>query len=391
MKTKTKSAEVSIDCMEKIDVVEDFSYSGQSEEYITAYKKWRKNTDNPFAYNFSQNSKESVFVDGQGFVHSLPQEEEAKPLKRVLYVIGYSLILYLFIEYAVSKIIVEILDYAGVNIHNSFFNFSVYGGKMEVMSVIIAVNLLKFCVPYMVLQKNFRMPLKVALPCKLQSGRDLIMCIFIGIAVSVITSVSRAYSASEREFFSFFKGYSNEISFMGQKELIIYMLFDIVIVSVMTEFLFSGMIFQTLRQFGNCFAVLTSAFFSAIITHDISYMPATFAISVVSMISILRSGTVFTGVAVRIISRIYIFALTIIETSESEMFLKRSNFMCICLIISLAVICILWNTMPKKFVMIENFKTFLSFRKKVSIIFSMVSTLTLILLCFVIVTINAVI
>lgn len=374
-----------------IDVVESFDFSGQSNEYVTAYKKWRKNKDNPFAYNFTQNAKESTFIDGKGFMRTLPQDIEASILKSILYVLGNVFTIYLFIEFVLSKILVEFLDLIGLNIHNSFSNFSIYGGKREVIIVITTITILKFVVPLIILYKKFKIPVKAFAPCKLQSGKDLVLCIFLGIAVSVITSISRAYSSSAREFFSFFKGYNNELSLMGQKELIIYMFFDIVIVSILTEFLFSGIIFQVLRQFGDCYAVIISALLSSLITHDLSCMPATFAISAVSMISILRSGTLFTAFSIRIIHKIYLFSLTIIETSDSDMIFKRSTFMFVCLIVSVIVMIVIWHTTPKKHSLTSNYKTFLSMKQKFKLLFSGISTTALVLLCVFVIILDIVI
>lgn len=364
-----------------IDVTETFDYSGQSDEYINAYKKWRKNPDNPFAYNYSEKKNEITFCESKGFVKAIPEEKEEKVLSKVLYIFGTVLILSLFIQIIFSKILIAVLDYYGVNIHNSFLNYSVYGGQQEVMIVMIIVTLLKFCVPLLIIKKALKMPLKASLPCKLQSSKDLFLCIALCLSVSVLTSISRAYSDSTKEYFTFFNCYDKEFSLMNQSELVIYMFLDVVIVSIMNEFLFHGAIFQALRQFGNLYAVIVTATFSALMANDIASALSVFSVSVVAGISILRSGTVFTAVAVQITNKIYLSALTIIELSFSDVSLKKAYFMIICFIIGIVVSSGIWHSMNKEIFLKKNLSTFLSAKQKVLLVFSTIPTFTVIFLC----------
>jgi len=371
-----------------LDVTEKFDYSGQSQEYINAYKKWRKNPDNPFAYNYIRNNNEITFSDREGFIKIIPEEKEREVLSKILYVFGTVLILYLFTEFVISKIIVAVLDCIGINIHNSFLNYSVYGGQKEVMTVMIIVTMLQFCIPLFILHRTFKMPVKASLPCKLQSRKDLFFCMSLSLMVSVLTSISRAYSDTTREYFNFFNGYSKKISLMNQEELIIYMFMNIVVVSVISEILFRGVIFQALRQFGDLYAVIVSSLFSALMSHDIASIPAVFAVSMVASVSILRSGTIFTAVSVQIVNKIYLFALTIIELSFSDMELKRSYFMVICFLVSLASASIIWKIMDKKITLKKNLSTFMPAKQKIILIFGTLPTFTVIFLCITIILTN---
>ena len=77
---------------EIIDVINEFDYSTQNESYNKQFIEWRRNKDNPYAYNLVMNSKESVFVDGQGFVNKSAPAVESEVLGNVLYVIGIALL-----------------------------------------------------------------------------------------------------------------------------------------------------------------------------------------------------------------------------------------------------------------------------------------------------------
>lgn len=369
-----------------IDVTENFDYSGQSPEYISAYKKWRKNPDNPFAFNYIKNKNEITFSESEGFVKTIPEEKEREVLSKILYIFGTVLIVSLFIQFVFAKILIAFLDYIGINIHNSFLNYSIYGGQKEIMSVMIAVTFLKFCLPMFIIKKTLKMPVKASLPCKLQSSKNLFFCIALSMIVSVLTSISRAYSDTTKEYFNFFNCYSNEFSLINQTVLVIYMFLDIIAVSIMSEFLFHGAVFQALRQFGDLYAVLVCALFSALMSNDIASMPSVFAVSFVAGISVLRSGTVFTAVAVQITNKIYLFALTIIELSFSDMNLKRGYFMVFCFLISTVIASIIWNTMDKEYALKKNLSTFLTAKQKFTLIFSTLPTFTVIFLCITMMT-----
>lgn len=41
-----------------INIIDDFNYDAQTEEYNIEYKKWRSNKDNPYAFNYVENKKE---------------------------------------------------------------------------------------------------------------------------------------------------------------------------------------------------------------------------------------------------------------------------------------------------------------------------------------------
>ena len=83
---------------EIINVIDEFDYSTQSDEYNVEFRNWRKKLSNPYTYNYSKNVKEQTFVDGQGFVSTSPQDSEKEVIYRVFQILGNVLLIYLFIE-----------------------------------------------------------------------------------------------------------------------------------------------------------------------------------------------------------------------------------------------------------------------------------------------------
>lgn len=311
-----------------VDVVEQFDYSTQSESYNKEFVKWRRNKDNPYAYNFETNENESVFIDGEGFVRKSGIRTEADVCSKLIYLMGASAIVWIIIENVLDKLFVQLLDIIGFNIHVTFFNSAVYGGKTEVALVVVLTTMLKLIMPLLIVNRALKMPNSLKYPGRLNEPAELFGAISATMIVCVITGLPAAFSYETKEIYSFFRSYNADMSVWGQEEFLIYTFFDIIIVSVLFELLFHGAIFSALRQFGDYYAILITSVIAGALTQDYKMMVATALIASVSAIGRLRSGTIFTAIAVRITYKLYIFALNLIETSSSEnMFLNRNFYM----------------------------------------------------------------
>lgn len=330
-----------------IDVVEEFDYSTQNENYSSSFRKWRTNKNNPFAFNFSVNKKESIFIDGKGFVNNSPAVSEHETISRIFFIIGSAMLLWVTIENIIGKMIIYLLDVLGINIHTTFFSTSCYGGSIEIVTSIIIISLIKIYVPALYIHRQLKMPLRVEFMSTMNHPTELISAIAMSLIVCTITSIPDAYSSSAKEIYSYFKSIDTDISVWGQAEYVIYTIFDVIIMSVSTEILFRGAIFSALRQFGDIFAVIVTSVTAALLTQDFPDMLTVFLISAIASVGMLKSGSIFTAFAVSTVFKMYQLTIVIIEASGSEnMFLIRNLVISGIFIIStLAVIII--NVMKK--------------------------------------------
>lgn len=324
---------------EIIDVVDEFDYSTQNESYNKRFIEWRRNKDNPYTYNLVINKKESVFVDGKGFVNKSASDAESEVLGRVLYVIGVGLLAVTVTENILGKIIVQFLSMLGVNIHNSFVSSSIYGGGIEIVVCLIGITLLKLIVPLLIIRSRFKMPVKLRYPVQLKDPAELIGAIAASVLAASVLSIPSAYSNEAKEIYSFFKGYNADVSVWGQGEFLVYTIFDIIIVSIISEFLFRGEMFTALRQFGDVYAVIISSVASCLFVNEFKEIPGAIIISAIASVWALRSGTIFTAVSVKIVYKMYLLALAIIEVDASDnMFLTRNFFILAAFVVSFAVL-----------------------------------------------------
>ena len=309
-------------------MVEEFDYSTQNESYNRKFRKWRKNKNNPYAFNFSTNKKERIFIDGKGFVSNSPAESEHETISRIFFIIGIAMLLWVTIDNIIGKMIIYFLDITGVNVHTTFFSTSCYGGSIEIVTALIVISLIKICMPAFYIHKKLKMPHKVEFMSTMNHPSELIGAIGLSLAVCTVTNIPDAYSSSAREIYSYFKSIDTDISVWGQAEYVIYTIFDVVIVSVASEVLFRGAIFSALRQFGDAFAIIITAVMASLLTQDFQEMPTVFLISVIASIGMLKSGSIFTAFAVSTVYKMYQLSIVIIEMNTSEnMFLIRNLIM----------------------------------------------------------------
>lgn len=311
-----------------IDVVEEFDYSTQNEHYNRGFRKWRKNKNNPFAFNFSVNKKESIFIDGKGFVNSSPAVSEHETISRIFFIIGSAMLMWITIDNIIGKMIIYLLDILGVNIHTTFFSIPYYGGSVEIVTIIIIITLIKIYIPALYIHRNMKMPFQVEFMSTMNHPSELISAIAMSLIACTIISIPDAYSSSAKEIYSYFKSINTDISVWGQAEYVIYTIFDVIVVSVSTEILFRGAIFSALRQFGDVFAIIITSIMMALLTQNFQNMPEVLMISAIASVGMLRSGSIFTAFAVSTVFKMYQLTIVIIEASTSEnMFLIRNLVM----------------------------------------------------------------
>lgn len=309
-----------------INVIDEFDYSTQSDSYNQKFIAWRRNKKNPFAYNFTINKKESVYIDGQGFVSdSAAADAEASVMSNVMRLVGEIMLIVAACELFFGKLLVQILDLLGMDIHNSFFNFVIYGGYKEVLAVLMIIALVKCSTALTAVQLKLKMPSKIAFPMQLNDAGELIASLAATLIVSGVLSIPAAYSHQSIEFYSLSKGTSSDISLWAHNEFVIYIIFDTIVISVLYELLFRGPLFTALRQFGDIFAVIVTSVVSGLVVMDFRLIPGTIAISAVAAIGMLRSGTIFTAIAVRIVYRLYRFGLILIAMDASSDMLQTRN------------------------------------------------------------------
>ena len=188
-----------------------------------------------------------------------------------------------------------------------------------------------------------------------RDSAEILGAIGFSMIFCTIVCLPAAYSSETKDIYTYFTSLDTDVSAWGQSEFVAYTIFDIVILSILTELLFRGGIFSALRQFGDITAIVITTMMSVLLTGDFFSMPAALLISFVSSIGMLRSGTIFTAIIVRIVYKMYQLALIILEVDASEnMVITRNLFMIVVFLLGiiLAAAVILTGDRKKKHYMV---------------------------------------
>ena len=311
-----------------IDVVEEYDYDTQYEQYNRYYKNWRKNKQNPFAFNFEMNRRESVYIEGKGFKVPSLLDAESEVIGHIMHVVGIAMLMWVFIDNIIGKAAIQILGHFGIDIHANFLSDGVHGGPKEIVTFFIAVSFLKVIVPAVYMKKVFKVPKEVRFMNVLNHPADLLSAIAMSLSVSVVSTLPNIYNNTNSQLYNYFSTIDTDVSAWGQTEFVVYTIYDIIILSIITELFFHGALFAPLRQFGDFFAIGITAAIAGLLSEDLSELPAAILITLVAGVGMVRSGSIYTAFFVRIIYKMYKLAIVIIETDTSaSMYLDRNLFM----------------------------------------------------------------
>lgn len=327
-----------------ISVIDEFDYSTQNEAYNEKFRQWRSNKNNPFAFNYKKDLKETVFSDSKGFVNTTVAEAEKQTVTGIMQILGVAMLLAVFMDSFFSRLLILILDAIGVDIHCDFFTNAFYGGGSEVVGMTVLNSFLCILTPMIYLHYKLKLPFRVEVMSKVNSSSEVLNSIALTLMACTVVCLPTAYSGESHDIYEFFMtGQSDDISLWEQSDFMLFFVFNILILPIFSELLFRGAIFAALRQFGDIFAIVISSLTACLMTRDLTEMPAALLISVVASIGMLRSGTIITAFFVRIIHRMYSAALMLLSVDSTvQSLVNRNTFMLAAFIAGAVVFCALY-------------------------------------------------
>jgi hypothetical protein len=220
--------------------------------------------------------------------------------------------LFLLIENLFDKLIAMLLEKSGIRIEFVYLGNSRFFGDGQIVFILTAlISLFKYLVPTLILSIALKIPARVAVPFKILypkkvlSGTALVMFLSVGMGMFCVPK------SAELEKYRVI----SDSSGLDETKMVYYILFMVLIIPVVAELLLHGCMFQVLRQFGDTFAIGTVGVLSALMTHNLQDGIRIGLVTVTISYFVVRSGSFMTGVFLRIVHEIYMFALSYIEVS----------------------------------------------------------------------------
>ncbi len=234
-----------------IDVVSDFLYNSENEQYNRDYKIWRKNAKTACAYRYTDNRKEKVFSEGKTPARLSAAHAERKTLGYVAEVIGAALLVLLVCDLGGGSLLVWLFQHLGFDIQLDFLTLSMRGNQWMVAAVRTLIVLLKYGIPVCILMHFFRLPTRIATPFHFGAVPETVAAAggaMLCAAVYALAANSEGVETAQRI-----------LSYKDSAAITAYGIFDTLIASFLAELLLRGTILPVLRQFGDPFAIFVSA------------------------------------------------------------------------------------------------------------------------------------
>lgn len=349
-----------------IDTAKDFYCSCQDKEYNDSYYKWRATPDNPYSFQYVNNTKEHVYIDGKGFVEQNPKKIERESLAKYAFLLGGVLSLYFAIEIFGEGLMCLIYRLFGGDV--SWSVVSGMSGGSEFLTTLnnIIVGTLKRILPIAIFMRVTKFPIVNAIPVKVVQQKPHRLAIpFAMVMVAVVSFLNQMYmnvleylqiSESSAQFYF-------PSSAAGQSAMI---LADLLIVPVISELCQRGIIMQSLRQYGDGFALLFTSLIAAFMAHDITQSCSIFIMALCIGYFVMETGSIKTGIIMRITYRTCVYAQFLFPYFIPA---GNINFVNCCYLLALVIVGAVWLVIAVKdkrnFIRLKMNKTYLSAKEKI--------------------------
>jgi hypothetical protein len=279
------------------NVAKERTFQNQNEDYDNAYFKWRADESNQYSFNYVHDSREHSYMAGRGFIKHGADTAESQTLHNCLRLLGAVMLVMLLFD-VLNYLLAMYLNGGPCSV--VYFSKRTSIGTSETFACIIytCVSILKYVTAMTIYQVRTKLPRKVALPSGkgVNNGEFRVTAIVIMLMIIVMgrlasTALSMILSVVKVDSVYIYMFDSGEPSVQ-----IISAVYNCVIMPILCEMLFRGLILQSFRQFGDSFAVAVASIACGLCFYDLSYMGFSILCSMVIGVFTVRSGSIVTAI-----------------------------------------------------------------------------------------------
>lgn len=217
------------------------------------------------------NGKEFIYIQGYGFSEP-PLHPSPRNLIRIYAnAIGYGLILFLLLQSVIPLLVLHILRLANPAIR--IYRNSILASKEAVEVLNILSSVLCYILPLLLLLAVLRLPLRTAFPMRHAPAGEAAASVCVVLASSAIgSSVSMLLSG----FLALLGLHPSgpQIPVPDSPLLIVLVILSSAVApAIFEELLFRGVILQSLRRFGDLFALMASTLLFALLHRNLVQLP----------------------------------------------------------------------------------------------------------------------
>lgn len=313
--------------------------------------------------------KSYTYVEGYGFAPPPPLVTERRMLQWYANGIGFSVLFYF--------LLVNILPFLLFGVFSIFRpTIRMYGNQIVASPVVytmvsILSGTLSKILPFLFFLLLCRIPMKVAFPLRKFSTS---FCIS-GVSVALGASVIGLFSSNFIAFLLSMAGLAPRISGLDlPQELAPAILFGInvaLLQPVIEELVFRGIIFSSLRRFGDSFALLISAILFSLFHGNFAQGPNAFVVGLVIGYFVLCTGSLWVGIIIHVVNNSMVLLLNFASQGLSPVFQELLSLavFTVYLVLGLVALLVLVKQHPKMFMFIRS-TTYATERNKYRVFFT---------------------
>ncbi len=289
----------------------------QDKAYNEMFKAWRRQRRDSVGFYYVSKPNELTYLDGYGFVTDYPEAAERNALRKVMNVIGVTMMLLGVIDLLYKYAVPNLLAAFGADIYFDKYTKTFYGNEWLILAIDAFFNVIKRLIPLLYVYKKMQMPIKVMIPTRITNRTLFKYAVPVMLfAAGCCTSASGVYERILR-----FVGIEKDKLFDmpdSKAVLVFYLILHIVLIPIISEIHTRGALLQLLRQFGDGFAIVITALLTSLITYNLSTFCFVFVSSLVIGYFTVRTGSVITAILMRITMAAVSYGVFMIDELASE-------------------------------------------------------------------------
>ena len=282
----------------------------------------------------------TVYHAGNGFYNPYIEplwKKEKRSIRAAANGIGLAALGYIAISFfasAIFMIFVQIF-YPAANIHGSL-----YVTETTEWIFTLTVYVLSLLVPFGIYALCIRMPLRVAFPFRKAKVDLTLGGVFIGLGTTVLASYITGYIQLAFEAVGIglsMPEYEIPETVPG---LVLYVIALAVAPAFIEEMIFRGIVMQSLRRYGDIFALVASALIFGIFHLNMVQMPYAFILGLCIGYFVMRTGSLWVGVIIHFINNgtAVVFELAMPHMTEEMLVLANSVYNLVFVILAVIAI-----------------------------------------------------
>ena len=285
----------------------------------------------------------TVYHTGNGFYNPYIEplwKKEKRLLKNAGNGIGLVSLGYIAISSfagAIYQILAQLI-FPAANIHGSIYLTETVDWLFSTL-----IYLLSLAIPFGIYMLFLKMPLQVAFPLRKAKTDLTIGGLCLGLGVSVLAAYATQYVQVSLQYFGIgitMPDYSIPVSIPGA---VSYVISVVIAPAFIEEMVFHGIIMQSMRRFGDIFALVSSALIFGIFHLNLMQMPYCFIMGLCIGYLVMRSGSLWVGILIHLFNNGVVVAFEFLSPymSNKVWYIANSAYNLVCVILSVIAIIVL--------------------------------------------------